>query len=70
MTTTPLPAGQVVLYERATGHRLVRWSVDARELLATGDYATSPETTPAVADDVPATPVVERPTRPRRARAA
>lgn len=30
--------GKVVLYFRETGERFERWSVDAREMLATGAY--------------------------------
>ncbi len=58
MDTTPVHAGKVVLFDRATGQRLERWPVDARELLATGDYAASPPDT-ALAPDASAAPVVE-----------
>lgn len=69
MNATPVHAGKVVVFDRATGERLERWPVDARELLATGDYAASPPDT-AIAPDASAAPVVEpvpSPT-PRRAR--
>lgn len=34
------PEGKLVVYERATGHRLERFPVDARDMLASGDYTT------------------------------
>lgn len=37
-----LHEGKVALFDRATGQRLERWPVDARELLATGAYTTDP----------------------------
>lgn len=35
---TRTPDGKVVLYSRATGQRFERWPVDARDMLASGDY--------------------------------
>lgn len=34
--------GKVLVYHRQTGERLERWPVDAKELLATGEYVTDP----------------------------
>lgn len=36
------PDGQWVLYRVADGQRLVRWSIDAHHLLASGEYTTDP----------------------------
>lgn len=36
------PSGKHVLYRRVDGQRIERWPVDARAILATGDYVTSP----------------------------
>lgn len=45
--------GKVALVLRATGQRFERWPVDAREMLATGDYALAE---PVNAESAPATP--------------
>jgi hypothetical protein len=55
------PLGQVVLYHRATGEKFVRWTVDAREMLQTGEYVVDPADADeavqdAPADDPPASP--------------
>lgn len=36
------PDGKWVLYRVADGQRLERWSIDARNLIATGEYTTDP----------------------------
>jgi hypothetical protein len=41
MFSTFLETGKVVVYDRATGQRLERWPVDARELLATGGFTAA-----------------------------
>jgi hypothetical protein len=62
MFTTFSPEGKVVLYDRATGQRLERWPVDARELLATGGFtADTPIPEAPTPHAAPVTPVVERP---------
>jgi len=60
MHLTPDHAGRVTLYDRTTGHRLERWPVDARELLATGGFTTDPSSL-ATAAPVPVPSVVESP---------
>lgn len=60
MPTTAAHAGMVVLFDRVSGHRLERWPVDARELLATGGFTTDPSSL-ATAAPVPVPSVVESP---------
>lgn len=48
------PEGREVLYLRATGARVERWPVDARDMLATGAYTADPS---AVGTIAPAAPV-------------
>lgn len=38
MPQVSTPPGKVAIYSRSTGQRIERWSVDALELIATGDY--------------------------------
>lgn len=60
MFTTFSPEGKVVVYDRATGQRLERWPVDARELLATGGFtADTPNPEALTPHAAPVTPVVE-----------
>lgn len=35
------PAGKVTIFRKSTGERVERWPVDARELLATGEFVAS-----------------------------
>lgn len=80
MPTTTAHAGQVVLYDRATGQRLERWPVDARELLATGGFTVDTPNPEASPHATPVPPVVEplvvetvpfpTPARRRRGKAA
>lgn len=81
MFSTFSPEGKVVLYDRATGQRLERWPVDARELLATGGFTADTPILEALPHAAPVTPVVElsfngpdslpsTPTRRRRGKAA
>lgn len=44
MTPERTPEGKWVIYARATGDRFERWSVDARAMLATGEYTADPST--------------------------
>jgi hypothetical protein len=46
------PEGKVILFRISTGDAFERWPVDARDMLATGDYTTDPPKT-ATADAVP-----------------
>lgn len=47
-TETPMPAGKVAVYHVSTGQRLVRWPIDARDMVNTGEYAhTAPLDAPA-----------------------
>ena len=55
MTPERTHEGKWVLYHGATGHRLERWPVDAREMLASGDYTADPSSAPTAAASVPAT---------------
>lgn len=40
MTPERTSEGKWVIYHRATGQRMERWSIDARGLVASGDYTT------------------------------
>ena len=42
------PEGKVVLFEVSTGTRLTRWPVDAKAMLAAGDFTTDPSQCDAV----------------------
>jgi hypothetical protein len=42
MSIARTPDGKWVLFRVATGERLERWPVDARPLIATGEYTTDP----------------------------
>lgn len=48
------PSAKVTLYDRTTGAAILRWPVDAGELLATGGYTTDPL---PLADARPAVPL-------------
>jgi len=54
MTTSPArtPEGKWTLYRRTDGQRYERWPVDARAMLATGEYTADP---PTGIDSQPAT---------------
>lgn len=51
-TGRPLPPSRqrATVYDRETGEALVAFPVDARELVASGHYTTTPPATPAPAD--------------------
>ena len=53
MTTQRTPEGKWVVFDRATGQRLERWPVDARAMLASGDFtATTPDDSETTLADV------------------
>jgi hypothetical protein len=43
------PEGKVVLFRTSTGDRFERWPVDARDMLASGDYTLGEPSAPPVA---------------------
>jgi hypothetical protein len=52
------PEGKVVLFRTSTGDRFERWPVDARDMLASGDYTLGePSALPAPAPVAAAAPV-------------
>lgn len=58
MPLTPAHDGKWVLFHRVTAERFERWPVDARDMLATGDYTTDIPTgetgdSPAVTSEAP-----------------
>lgn len=55
MSPERTPEGKWVLFHRATGQRLERWSVDARAMMGSGDYTADPsECQVAAATVIPA----------------
>lgn len=54
--------GKVVLYDRATGQRLERWPVDARDMVRSGDYTT--DAPDGISAETPAVPVTPSPALP------
>lgn len=56
----PRTPGMAVLYRISTGERFERWPVDAREMMATGDYTTQSPDGP----EAPAEAPTEAPTDP------
>lgn len=54
------PEGKVVLYHRASGQRMERWPVDARDMVRSGDYTTDAPS--GETGDSPAVPVTTAPT--------
>jgi hypothetical protein len=63
-------SSQVTVRERATGAEMLRWSVDARELVATGHFeyvvADAAPVLPVVEEPVVVAPVVEEPTKGKK----
>ncbi len=53
MFPTRMPSGKVVLYACATGERLERWPVDARDMIASGAYQAHDPAQPPLADPTP-----------------
>lgn len=51
MTPARTPEGKWTIYRRVDGRRFDRWPVDARAMLATGEYTADPLT----GDSLPAT---------------
>jgi hypothetical protein len=56
MTPDRTSEGKWVLYQCATGKRLERWPVDARAMLASGDYTADPSNGQVPAATVAAAP--------------
>lgn len=67
---TTVPQGMVVVYARDTGAAVVRWPVDARELLASGGFTADPPISGPDSHPAPVSPEVERPRRAARTKAA
>lgn len=51
--------GKVVVYSRTTGQSFERWPVDAREMLASGDYTQRPPGDSAPEPDPAQSPAVD-----------
>lgn len=47
------PEGMVAVYHRESGERFVRWPVDARGMVGSGEYATIPPTDQPTTADAP-----------------
>lgn len=57
------PEGKVVLYRTSDGQRFVRWPIDARDMLASGEYTAVPPNAPgqdsSTSDTATVTPAQE-----------
>lgn len=48
-----------VVYEKSTGRRCLKWPIDAKELVATGEYSFDPPTVEAEPDAIVVDPIEE-----------
>jgi hypothetical protein len=65
MTPERTTEGKLVIYRVSTGHRFERWSVDARDMLLSGDYTADPshcQMAAATVAPAPAAPPAPLPT--------